>query len=508
MTATARPLILRAAVTTLGLFAAMQALALWRVGGHLYYPVDDVYIHLSIGEQIAAGGYGINAGEPAAAASSALYPFLLAPFGGTALQPWLPLFWNAVALVAAAVLWGRIVAEAGWRGRAAGVIALVGPLAMNFALVAFSGMETALQGAASLALLLGLMRFLQSGRVGALLVVAVLLGPLLRYESLGPAGVAALIVLARGRPGAGLGLLALTVLPLVLFGLWLMSMGLAPLPNSILAKGGLDAPGPLAWLGGNIVENLSSLPGLVILLLGAICAWIARASTGWARWVALAGLAEVVGHTLMGEVGWFDRYEHYALCFAGGAAVAAAAPLVGRPAGALALRGLALAAIALTALYQSHYAQRGQWAPNALHLQQVQMARFAQDVLAAPVAVNDIGRVSWRNTHYVLDLYGLASAAALEARLTGPRGWAAPLAAEHDIVLAMIYDTWIAGAPGPEWERLGVLGIDAPAGGLGGLEVAFYAIDPADAPRITALLRDFTPTLPPGAVFRFEGQDG
>ena len=75
----ARPLILRAALSTLGLFLAMQAIALWRAGGQFAYPVDDVYIHLAVGEQIAAGGYGINAGEPAAAAASALYPFLLTP---------------------------------------------------------------------------------------------------------------------------------------------------------------------------------------------------------------------------------------------------------------------------------------------------------------------------------------------------------------------------------------------------------------------------------------------
>ena len=39
-------------------------------------------------------------------------------------------------------------------------------------------------------------------------------------------------------------------------------------------------------------------------------------------------------------------------------------------------------------------------------------------VIAAPVAVNDLGWVAWRNDEYVLDLWGLASLQALEARRT------------------------------------------------------------------------------------------
>lgn len=55
--------------------------------------------------------------------------------------------------------------------------------------------------------------------------------------------------------------------------------------------------------------------------------------------------------------------------------------------------------------------------------------------------------------------------------------------AAHDISLAMIYHARIGDAPG--------------AGGPG-----------LDAPRITVLSRHCASTLPPGAVFRLEGQDG
>ena len=63
--------------------------------------------------------------------------------------------------------------------------------------------------------------------------------------------------------------------------------------------------------------------------------------------------------------------------------------------------------------------------------QQAQMGRFVDDFWQAPVAVNDLGHVVYDNPHYVLDLWGLASAQALEARLSGTDPlWADKLADE------------------------------------------------------------------------------
>jgi hypothetical protein len=53
-------------------------------GGHFTYALDDAYIHLALARNIAHGHYGVNAGEFAAPASSALWPFLLAPFAALA----------------------------------------------------------------------------------------------------------------------------------------------------------------------------------------------------------------------------------------------------------------------------------------------------------------------------------------------------------------------------------------------------------------------------------------
>lgn len=507
------PLAALAAAVALAVFVYAQGMAMLRAGV-FEYPLDDVYIHLAIAEQIARGTYGVNAGEVTSAASSLLYPFLL-PFTEGPLQRYLPLLWNLAAVLAAGSLWGLLLREAGLaRGaaRRTGVLlAVAGPIGLNMAGVAFTGMEHALHGAVTLAVLLGLVRFVRDGRIGALLCAGVLLGPMLRYEGLGPSLLAVAIVLMHGRRAAAAGLLAASVLPLAGFTAFLVSNGLAPLPNSVMAKLG-DGTGDLslpARLVGRLAGNLAEPAGLVLAALTLLAAFLALHPAvrrdPLARWLAPLGAAAGAGHLVFGKIGWMDRYEHYALVFVAGALVAALAQLPQ----AMRLRrmgqgALLLALGALAVLYQQNFGARGQWAPQAHHLQTEQMARFAKEFHDAPVAVNDLGRVAWRNPHYVLDLWGLASPLALERRLTDPRpGWADDIAAARGVTLAMVYDGWVGPAIGADWERLGALTLDAPAGQLGGLEVAFWATDAAAAPDLRDRLRAYVPTLPRGAGFTF-----
>src|SRR5258707_13207313 len=65
--------------------------------GHLIYSLDDPYISLALGEQIARGHYGINAAEASSPSSSILYPFLLAGFAWTRWQEFVPAILNTLA---------------------------------------------------------------------------------------------------------------------------------------------------------------------------------------------------------------------------------------------------------------------------------------------------------------------------------------------------------------------------------------------------------------------------
>ncbi|MEJ2018306.1 MAG: hypothetical protein P8X51_08430, partial [Maritimibacter sp.] len=226
--------------SALGVFALLQALAFQMAGGVFEYPLDDPYIHLALAEQIAHGNYGVNAGEVSSPGSSALFPLLFAPFADSPIQRFLPLVWNVVGLGLSAFLWGRLLAESGY-GRASwrwlgGTAALIGPIAVMMPHLAFVGMEHSLHMAASLAIVLGLYRYFD-GRGGIwLIVIAAFFVSALRFEGLGLGIAAAGALMLTGERRAG-GLTALAaILPVAGFIVFLLSLGLDPLPSSVLSK--------------------------------------------------------------------------------------------------------------------------------------------------------------------------------------------------------------------------------------------------------------------------------
>lgn len=502
-----------ALLSALAFLALLEALAWQRAGGVLEYPLDDVYIHLAIAEQIARGSYGVNDGEYASAGSSILYPVLLVPFAGSELQRWLPLVWNLLGLSAAALLWGRVLVRAGygdpgrrWLGR---VLAVLGPVGLNMAGLAFLGMEHMLHVAVTLMVLLGLQRLVEEDRVDAMLVAGILLGPLLRFEAVALSGIACLAMLLRGHVLAALAAGILALLPVALFGLFLMALGLDPVPNSVLAKIGLPRSDEIGLLERQylaLLLNLTRTPGkilLVLLMAALVLPLVDRSIRRGPRlllWLALVltGTAQLV----FGSVGWLNRYEIYAVVFMFGAAAALLAPLSDAPRGGFVRFCLVAVMAATGGWYVRDMLAVGPDSAAAIRFQQAQMARFAQAHVAAPVAVNDLGRVAWRNPHYVLDLWGLASREALETRLwRNVPGWAGPLAERHGVVLAMIYDSWLGEAVAPGWVKLGELRLTVPKGFAADSRVSFYATDADHVPALRRHLAAFVPTLPAGAAF-------
>jgi hypothetical protein len=487
-------------VSALATFAIFVAVAMSQNGWVFEYPLDDVYIHLAMAEGIAGGGYGVNPGEVASAASSPLWPVLLVPFSGTSFHRWMPLLLNVVALAVAAALFGRILGEARL-GRAGAFFAVLAPFALGMYTVAYAGMENMAHGAASLAIVLGLWFYVETGRIGWLLVLGVLLAPAFRLEGLALAMVAAGLVIRMGRVPAGLGLMLIGLAPVVGFAVFLMSQGLGPLPSSVMAKlsdtggGGLAAKlaGNAASYGGRYLLGLA-----VTLALVSIAFWNSdRRRAYFGLGIALAGLA----HLAFGAIGWLDRYENYAIL-----SLAGALALMVSDQSRNIRTGLMALVLLGGVLTYAPYIPNNLNNMAAIHRQQAQMARFATEYLKAPVAVNDLGYVSWQNPSYVLDLWGLASKEALTTRLeaTAPPGWGGALADAAGVRAAMIYEPWIGGALGPDWVKLGELRTEGvPGAFLGGDIVSFFARGAADVEELNGLLTDWAAGLPEGAVFTF-----
>ena len=482
-----------AALATLMLFLIVATLR----NGAFEYPLDDVYIHLAMAEQMASGGYGVNEGELASAASSPVYPILLMPFAGTELQRWLPLFWNVIALAVAAALFGKILAEARL-GRAALVFAVVAPFALSMYVTAYAGMENMAHGAASLAIVLGLWRYVETGHIRWLLIFGILLAPAFRLEGIALAVLAGAVVMRLGRVPAGVGLIVIGIAPVIGFVAYLLSLGLDPVPNSVTAKLFDQAGGGFA---ANLRVNAAAYGGRYLLALSVALAIVSFSFWNRDRRRAYFGLgmaAAGIAHLAFGSTGWLDRYENYAVL----TVVASLALMVSDLSRVVKLGVMTVALLGGVLTY-------GPYIPNnlanmrAIHLQQAQMARFAKDYVRGPVAVNDLGHVAWQNPNYVLDLWGLASPDALKLRTEDAApGWADALADANGVRVAMIYDSWLAEALGPDWVRLGSLWTDDAAGAfLGGADVTFYARNAAEAAGLKADLSDWAAGLPEGARF-------
>lgn len=496
-------------------------------GGAFMYALDDPYIHLAVAEEILRGGYGVNAGEASAASSSPIYPVLLAGLLKLGLGSWGPLVLNLTATAAALAFAVATWAQAGLRAPAAAegrltAIGLVFLLALNVVGLAFTGMEHSLQTAFALAALLGAVRFSRRGRVEAWWILILAAQTLVRYEGLAIAAAGAVLLLLHRRWLSAAIAVTGAAGVLVGFGAFLVSRGLPPAPSSVLVKGGDLAAAQ--GIGGRIValiehalSNVGDQAGLVFLafVIGFGVVALKRtpptppgvADDGGDRRLArdvavFVGLA-VAAHLAVGRFGWWQRYETYALILA-----MTALPVVfpGRFRALVAGRDWGAVTIALlfaAMAFQRNVSTTLESAPASqnIYLQQYQMHRFAADYLQAPVAVNDLGWVSFENPAYVLDLWGLGSEQARQARIgaTGP-GWMEDLARAKGVKVAMVYESWFAALP-PTWVRMGSLDLKVGLKSVADDQVAFYLVDPAAAAEVAAKVDAWSGTLPRRAAW-------
>jgi len=497
----------------LAVLGAQLALVL-RANGVFTYALDDPYIHLALAEEIARGHYGVSPGEAASPSSSILWPFLLAPFARLAWGVWVPLVLNVVCAVGAAAVFARVAEGplATMRGGRllAGVAGVAMGLVVNLHVLVAIGMEHSAAVLMAALVALGMLREAEGRGVAWWLVAALVLGPLLRYEGLALTVPALVYLWRRGHRRTALGVGAAVVGVLGGFSLFLMSLGLPPLPSSVLAK--LPATrmgGPLTGPIIGFAANLSHERGRWLLLAVAVLLAVALAPRGGyrpraERGLALWGAAALLLHLLVGDVGWLDRYEAYAWA----AALVLLVGLFRAPLARLAAErppvrffGLGVALFVVLGVDVLMNVPVVPGGAGDVRLQQCEMGRFLTDYWRAPVGVTDLGCVAYRNDYPVLDLWGLASIDALRARRAGtPPDWPERLAAAHDVRLLMLYPG-VPTEPDPRWIPLGDLDLGRPLYVVGGNPVRFFARDEATAARALPLLAAWAQGLPASATF-------
>lgn len=447
------------------------AMILWLNHGEFIYSLDDPYIHLALAKQIAQGHYGIQPDEFSAPSSSLLWPLLLTPFATLAMAEWVPLLLNIVFCLVTlhhlqgvmTHVWGRQVGH--------GLVLLLA-LLLNFYGLVFTGMEHSLQ----VMLVVWSTRLLLEQRQKRLLIVLLCVMPWVRYESAAIALPLLAYLAVNGRQ-RGLALLAalLSLVVLLAFSLFLRHLGLGYLPSSVLAKSTVhDLASLLDNMGSNWLAHLFVPVAVVIVSRHYL-----RAQPALAAAIALASAL----YYAFGRNGWLGRYEVFFLVFIFLLSMQPMARWLQPVTGArLLLYGLLLAGpvLAISTLTTP-------LASRNIHDQQATMADIAR-AYGRPVAVNDLGLVAWRSGQPVLDLWGLGSLPALQARLHEPdNGWICRMMQAQGVEVAMVHEALLRDLPRC-WTRVGRLVVQGRMATPAPPEVGLFATTPLAAERLRMTL--------------------
>ncbi len=460
-------------------------LSMQRNEGHFVYTLDDPYIHLALSENIAEGHYGINQSEFTAPSSSALWPFLLVPFSFLSSYTFVPLFLNAAFALLTVFLLHHFYGEKGL------FLTIASIFAFNLVGLVLTGMEHSLQILLVVVIAIGVSAFLEKGKVYWWMSAALVAAPLIRYECLAVTLPVLFFLFFSGERKKTLLLFFLTLLFLCTFSLFLIYLGLDPLPASVYAKSSLvSESGSMSSVLGNLINSLKSFRGMVqlLLLVPIVAVLFSKKRNRIEKLFACSVILSIVLHLVAGRSGWFHRYGVYMWTFSLLAVMQLYKKLLIRypiPAAVLIL--------VLSADYLSGYAKIPDASSNILQ-QQYQMRRFVHEWLQEPVAVNDLGLVSMGYDEYVLDLWGLATPDAILG--AADPLWVDSVAALHGVKTAIVYRDELPGIQ--HWTHVARMNIKPPLVVCVSGGVDFLAAPWASADSLKYLIDAFAKSLPEG----------
>jgi hypothetical protein len=484
--------------------AVLLRAALVHTGGRLVYALDDAYIHMAVGRNLAEHGvWGVTRYAFTSSTSSLAWPLVLAAadlaFG---VREATPLVLNLVFAALAMVLADRLLSGAPAVLRAVALIAVV--LLTPLPILVLAGMEHTLQIAAVF-WLLDRVRIADEGSGGfAALLCAAALAAAARYESLFLIAPAVVVLALAGRRRAAVVTAIGGFLPVVAYGAISVAQGWPPVPNSLLLKRATFDGGVVDRFGGHALRTLGEAPHLLVLLLAVlILTAVLPAPPAVRRWDAIFVVATLL-HLQLAAIGWLFRYEAYLVAI-GIVLVARHLADAGLAFGerpgtarlALAAAAFVAAAPLLTRAVQS--LREGPGAVKNIYEQQYQMGLFLREMPAgSTVMANDIGAVSYLADVRLVDLYGLATQETARARRAGQidRALLTRLAAETPPAAVIVYRSWFADSLPADWIEVGTWKVPDKVV-VADRTVSFYAPGPEPASRLAAALAAFQPRLPP-----------
>ena len=512
-----------------GIWALGMTLLVWQsialCNGHLIYAIDDPYIHLSVAENILQGGYGVNLGEYSAPSSSIIYPFILAGTEWIKLGSAGPLVINLLAMGGAVFMLGKIlekhvfpsisyITKSSLDYTYFLVVGVLLCLVMNAWGLVLIGMEHSLQIFLCLIIFHSFLEVVVNNKAPPVsLYLALIILPLIRFEGLALSILGIIFLIYLGHKRVAVISAFVVALLLVLWATFMDSKNLPFFPSSVQLKSEIVADlkhGTISSLIDLILKNFSnSLPKphvITFCLILLILSWLVyrefKNSRRMLAYLSLGILLAGVAHAALGRFGWGVRYESYATILIWLMIIYLLRDFIKNKYIKIALIFVLIDA----ARYHSTWTvtRMSALATRNIYEQQYQMHRFVVDFWKRPVAVNDLGWVSYKNDFYVLDLWGLGSEDVRLSKMSGTYNSSKinELIAKNNISFIMIYDEWFNGVIPGNWEKVATLETSCISATYG--LVQFYIPNKKNINEAKKLLADFSLDLPAGAKIIIE----
>ena len=507
-------------VAALLLFAITLAVTTLRsvraTDGHFVYALDDAYIQMSIGKNLAGHGvWGVTRYEFSGSGSSLLWPLLLA--GGQRLfgrHDLFPLVLNTLAAVlllaiASSILRRHQVVPV---LRFAALVLIV--LGLPLAVIVLIGMEHTLQSAVALAVAALAARVrVESGAAHRFFIRMVTLSALLLAVRYDLAAILAPALIAIARPmGARktAAVIGCSLAPGLVYAIVAWRHDWPPLPVPVLLKQALHAIDLSTWHGwidvaGNIAgeQVLSSPPLLVLILLGLVCLFASsgdeRGRGAASRVLLCIFLAASLLHAQFGRVDfWLFRYHAHLIALGIVAVMSGFAQAMSRrrhpPRLGAVASGVAIAALVVYPLGRQGYLAQHRAVESAAYVYRgpLQAGRFFAKYPPRGSVVLDsaLGVFTYFSDARVLDLEGLANIEVARTLLANPgRDFDVEtvrrLASAHDARISVVSPPF----PLPEWTCVSQWQDEAH-------RLVLLAVSPDEAESLEAHLAAFDGELP------------
>jgi hypothetical protein len=538
-------LVLILAIAAAGLsVAVIEYYVLRRTNGTFTYPLDDTFIHMALAKNLAFyGNWGIGPQDFASASSSVLYSLLLAGlFKLFSAHIILPFLLNCVVGIILMISVQRWL----WKENITGGTQLVILLAVVFfapvPILIICGMEHTLQCLFSFLFVFEFSRWLEGSTATKdakwelpwRVVFYGLMVIFVRYEGLFLVGIACLILAWHRKMALAFRLGFISVLPVLVFGIYSVSKGSYFLPNSVLLKSGglrLSVSGVLQFLNDIFVQKLTVVrtddiaagtprPGISLLatqrlLMILPLVWLVflkyirqRVAYGYILGILLAC---TILQLCFASTGWLYRYEAY-LVFCTAVIVSVLVCKYGmelireKGAGVCWMLAVLVFALGFPLVLRSvaAFSKTGRACVN-IYQQQYQMGQFLHTYYDRDVtAANDIGAVSYFTGGSNIDLWGLGNINVARSR---KKGYWTPefldsLCRKDGAATAVLYEKWFSDSLLQRWTKVATWQIRDNVI-CGDDTVSFYAIGDGKGPELKNNLREFEKRLPAGVVVKY-----